>query len=309
MVCPGSDSAVIRIRGTNKALALTTDCNARYVFLDPYTGGQIAVAEAARNIVASGGTPLAITDCLNFGNPEKPEIFWQMERTIEGIKEACRTLNTPVVSGNVSLYNERIGVRRDDDEITAIYPTPTIGMVGLIEDLSHITTQDFKAAGDLIYVIGETAAEFGGSEIQKSQRKKISGRPPSINIAAEKAHQGAVLAAIKAGMLRSAHDVSEGGLAIAIAECLMTAADGLGAEINPYMDSPSLFSESQSRFILSVSPDKQAEFEKLMKTRRIKSTYIGQVTSKGELIITPVINISVAVCRRYWKGAIPHHAC
>lgn len=157
VVSPGSDAAVTRIRGTRKALAMTTDCNARYVYLDPETGGKIAVAEAARNIICSGAEPLAITDNLNFGNPEKPEVFWQIEKAADGISEACRVLETPVIGGNVSLYNETSG--------TAIYPTPVIGMVGLITDLDHITTQHFKNAGDLIYLVGETKGEFGGSEL------------------------------------------------------------------------------------------------------------------------------------------------
>lgn len=162
VVRPGSDAAVMRVRGTNKALAMTTDCNARYLYLNPEVGGQIAVAEAARNIVASGGQPLAITDCLNYGSPEKPEGFWELWTSADGISDACRTLNTPVISGNVSMYNETNG--------KAIYPTPMIGMVGLIEDLAHITTQEFKQAGDLIYVIGETKADFNGTEIQKCKK-------------------------------------------------------------------------------------------------------------------------------------------
>ena len=156
VVIPGSDAAVLRVRGTNKAIAMTVDCNSRYLYLDPKVGGQIALAEAARNIVCSGAQPLAITDGLNFGNPEKPEIFWQIEQAADGIAEGCRVLNTPVISGNVSLYNETDG--------EAIYPTPVIGMVGLIKDLAHVTTQSFAAADDSIFLIGETAAEFNGSE-------------------------------------------------------------------------------------------------------------------------------------------------
>ena len=165
VVGPGSDAAVVRVRGTKKAIAMTTDCNGRYLYLNPEIGGQIAVAEAARNIVASGGKPLAITDCLNYGNPDKPEIFWELSTSADGISEACRQLDTPVISGNVSLYNETDGV--------AVYPTPMIGMVGLIEDLAHITTQAFKAAGDHIILIGETKADFNGSELQKMELGKI----------------------------------------------------------------------------------------------------------------------------------------
>jgi len=159
VVTPGSDAAVLRIKGTNKAIAMTTDCNSRYISLDPNTGGQIAVAEAARNIICSGGKPLALTDCLNFGNPEIPEYFWQMEHAVEGMSAACESLSTPVISGNVSLYN--------GSNQQSIFPTPVVGMVGLIEDLQHVTRQSFQETGDLIYVIGEAQAEFGGSELQK----------------------------------------------------------------------------------------------------------------------------------------------
>ena len=296
VVPPGSDGAVMRIEGTNKALAMTTDCNSRYVFLDPHTGGQIAVAESARNIIASGGTPLAITDCLNYGSPENPEVFWQMEQSIDGISEACRILNTPVISGNVSLYNESNG--------TAIYPTPAIGMVGLIEDLKHITTQDFKTSGDLIYVIGDTKAEFGGSELQKLQYGRFFGMPPAIDMAVEKANQDMVLNAIKMGLVQSAHDISEGGLAVALAESLMSSkTEGLGAEINLAMDTEHLFSESQSRFIVTVAPEKQLDFENFDK--QVQAKQIGHVTGTGRLVINDVIDLPVEKCRQQWKGAIP----
>lgn len=167
MVQPGSDAAVLRVRGTNKALAMTTDCNSRYLYLNPEIGGQIAVAEAARNIVASGAQPLAITDCLNYGSPDKPESFWELWTSADGIAAACRQLGTPVISGNVSLYNETDG--------QAIYPTPMIGMVGVIEDVSQITTQAFKQVDDLIYLIGETHADFNGSEIQKCNWGELKG--------------------------------------------------------------------------------------------------------------------------------------
>ena len=210
VVAPGSDASVVRIRGTRKALAMTTDCNSRYVYLDPEMGGKIAVAEAARNIVCSGAEPLAITDNLNFGNPEKPEVFWQIEKAADGMSEACRYLNTPVIGGNVSLYNETSG--------TAIYPTPVVGMVGLVTDLDHITTQHFKNSGDLIYLVGETKDEFGGSELQKLMYGKIFGKAPELNIDIEKERQDQLLAAIRAGLIQSAHDLSEGGLAVAVAE-------------------------------------------------------------------------------------------
>ncbi|MFC0296925.1 phosphoribosylformylglycinamidine synthase subunit PurL [Geobacillus jurassicus] len=297
VVAPGSDAAVVRIRGTNKALALTTDCNSRYLYLDPEMGGKIAVAEAARNVVCSGAKPLAITDCLNFGNPEKPEIFWQLEKAVDGMSEACRALETPVVSGNVSLYNETNG--------EAVYPTPVVGMVGLIDDLSHITTQSFKQAGDLIYVIGEAKPEFGGSELQKWLEGRIFGKAPEIDLEIEARRQRQLLAAIRAGVVASAHDVAEGGLAVALAECLM-GADGLGANVTISGDATSeLFSETQSRFVVSVKKEHQEAFEQLVEAKRI-----GEVTDANVLVVNgergeTLIHLSVAKMRDVWKGAIP----
>ena len=297
VVAPGSDAAVVRIRGTNKALALTTDCNSRYLYLDPEVGGKIAVAEAARNVVCSGAKPLAITDCLNFGSPEKPEIFWQLEKAVDGMSEACRALGTPVVSGNVSLYNETNGV--------SVYPTPVVGMVGLIEDLSHITTQLFKQVGDLIYVIGEAKPEFGGSELQKWLEGRIFGKAPEIDLEVEARRQRQLLAAIRAGVVASAHDVAEGGLAVALAECLMGAL-GLGAKVTFGGDLFSeLFGETQSRFVVSVKKEHQEAFEQLVEAKRI-----GEVTGDGILTVNgeqgeTVIRLSVDEMRNVWKGAIP----
>ncbi|WP_461610912.1 phosphoribosylformylglycinamidine synthase subunit PurL [Cytobacillus kochii] len=295
VVAPGSDAAVIRIRGTKKGLAMTTDCNSRYMYLDPEVGGKIAVAEAARNIVCSGGAPLAITDNLNFGNPEKPEIFWQIQKSADGISEACRTLNTPVIGGNVSLYNETNG--------TAIYPTPVIGMVGLVENIEHVTTQDFKQAGDLIYLLGDTRAEFGGSELQKLSYKKIFGQAPAIDLTVEAANQEKVLTAIHQGLLSSAHDLAEGGLAVAVAESLF--ANQLGAKLKLTGEATTqLFSESQSRFLLSVKKENKEAFEQLT-----NATLIGEVTNEQALEITVndelVIKEQTEVLNKAWKGAIP----
>lgn len=296
VVAPGSDAAVLRIRGTRKALAMTTDCNARYAYLDPKVGGAIAVAEAARNIICSGAEPLAITDNLNFGNPEKPEVFWQIEQAADGMSEACRVLNTPVIGGNVSLYNETSG--------TAIYPTPVVGMVGLVKDLNDITTQQFKNAGDLIYIVGETKDEFGGSELQKILNGKIFGKAPELNIEVEKERQDQILKAIQAGVVESAHDLSEGGLSVALSECLF-GAKNLGATVkisgNPVS---ALFSETQSRFLVSVKKENQSEFEKL-----VEAELIGEVTSSENLQIlaeeAPVLEASVVELKEAWKGAIP----
>jgi len=298
VVKPGSDAAVIRVRGTNKGLAMTTDCNSRYIYLDPEVGGAIAVAEAARNIVATGGTPLAITDCLNFGNPEKPEIFWQIEKSADGISAACTALNAPVIGGNVSLYNERSG--------EAVYPTPTIGMVGLIEDLAHVTTQDVKAAGDLVFVIGETKTEFGGSELQKLLNNGvISGKAPAIDLEVEATRQQALLKAIKAGLVQSAHDVAEGGLAVAIAETTF-GANGLGVDVTlTGSATTALFSESQSRFVVTVKEENAAAFVEIMKDAQ----KIGVVTNDSLVKINGdkgvLVEGTVEEFRSNWKGAIP----
>ncbi|TKC14814.1 phosphoribosylformylglycinamidine synthase subunit PurL [Robertmurraya kyonggiensis] len=295
VVAPGSDAAIVRIRGTEKALAMTTDCNSRYIYLDPETGGKIAVAEAARNIVASGGEPLAITDCLNFGNPEKPEIFWQFEKAVDGMSEACLKLNAPVIGGNVSLYNETNG--------TAIYPTPVVGMVGLVENLNHITTQAFKGAGDLIYVIGETKDEFGGSELQKLTYGRIFGKAPELDLELEAKIQKQVLAAIRAGFVASAHDIAEGGLGVAVAESLF--GTKLGAQIEVSGNTTSaLFSESQSRFLVSVKKEHQGKFESL-----VDAVLIGETTNTPNLEIYSndklVLEQEVVDLEGAWRGAIP----
>ncbi|MFJ8065355.1 phosphoribosylformylglycinamidine synthase subunit PurL [Psychrobacillus sp. NPDC096426] len=298
VVTPGSDAAVVRVRGTNKGLAMTTDCNSRYIYLDPVVGGKIAVAEAARNVVCSGAKPLAITDCLNFGNPENPEIFWQLDKSADGISEACIALDSPVIGGNVSLYNERSG--------TAVYPTPTIGLVGLVENLAHVTTQEVKQAGDIVYVIGETKTEFGGSELQKLVEKRIFGRAPSIDLEVEAARQKALLSAIQAGVVQSAHDIAEGGLAVALAEKAF-GANGLGVEVTINGSATTaLFSESQSRFLITVKPENAAKFEEIVKD----AVQIGAVTDSNKVVIsnedgTEWISGSVDEFRSAWKGAIP----
>ncbi|MFB1083194.1 phosphoribosylformylglycinamidine synthase subunit PurL [Jeotgalibacillus sp. JSM ZJ347] len=295
VVTPGSDAAVLRIRGTEKALAMTTDCNSRYLYLDPETGGKIAVAEAARNIVCSGGRPLAITDCLNFGSPDKPEIFWQMEKSVDGMSEACRVLNAPVIGGNVSLYNETNG--------TAVYPTPVVGMVGLIENLKHITTQSFKQAGDAVYLIGETKTEFGGSELQKLTTGEITGKAPELDLATELDRQEKVLAAIKQGLVQSAHDLAEGGLAVALAESAFGSGFGVTVETEGSAVTE-LFSETQSRFLISVKPEDQKAFETLTGARKI-----GEVTAQPVLKVVhngaAVIDQPIEKFEESWRGAIP----
>lgn len=296
IVPPGSDAAVVQIPGTKKAIAITTDCNSRYIYLDPETGGKIAVAEAARNIICSGGEPLAITDGLNFGSPEKSEIYWQLAKSAEGISEACEALQCPVISGNVSLYNEKGG--------KSIYPTPIIGMVGLIKDIQHVTTQHFKTSGDLIYLVGETKDEFGGSELQKLVKGRIYGKAPEIDLAKETERQKQILTAIQEGLVSSAHDVAEGGVAIALLESLF--GTNFGAEITlEGHPTSALFSETQSRFILSVPKEKQQAFEEIVKEAKL----IGIVTEKQEIEISveneKIIHAPVSELEAIWKGAIP----
>ncbi|WP_248929790.1 phosphoribosylformylglycinamidine synthase subunit PurL [Paenibacillus hamazuiensis] len=302
VVRPGSDAAVVSIRGSRKALSMSTDCNGRFVYLDPEVGGKIAVAEAARNNVCSGAEPLAITDNLNFGSPEKPEIFWQLEKAVDGMAEACRKLNTPVIGGNVSLYNENAK--------GAIYPTPVVGMVGLVHDTDHITTQGFKKEGDVIVLLGETKAELGGSEFQYAIHGVTEGRPPQIDLDVEKRLLDGVLSAIQQGLVASAHDVSDGGLAVALAESCISG--GVGAKVDFASELRSdiaLFSESQSRIVLSASAEKAEALKKHLEQSGIPYQVLGQVQANKQLDIAvnskPVIQASVEQLEKVWKDAIP----
>ncbi|AWP29532.1 phosphoribosylformylglycinamidine synthase subunit PurL [Paenibacillus sp. Cedars] len=300
-VRPGSDAAVVTVHGTRKALAMTTDCNGRYVYLDPERGGRIAVSEAARNIVCSGAEPLAITDNLNFGSPEKPEIFWQMEKAVDGMAEACRELGTPVIGGNVSLYNENTK--------GAIYPTPVVGMVGLIHDTDHITTQAFKGEGDAIYLLGDTLAELGGSEFQAVVHGVSEGRPPELDLGTEKKLLDGVLKAIQSGLVQSAHDVSEGGLAAALAESCISGNVGATVEWSTELRSDvALFSESQSRIVLSVFADHKNALEKLLQEAGVPFTALGFVGgSKLSININgaSALEESVEALKSVWEDAIP----
>ncbi|MUK88444.1 phosphoribosylformylglycinamidine synthase subunit PurL [Ornithinibacillus sp. L9] len=297
VVTPGSDAAVVRIKGVDKALAITTDCNSRYIYLDPEAGGKIAVAEAARNIVCSGARPLGLTDGLNFGNPTNPEVFWQMEKSVEGMSKACSELGTPVISGNVSLYNQSKG--------KAIFPTPIVGMVGLHESLAHITPSFFQVAGDLIYVIGEAKEEFGGSELQNVLEGTYSGKAPAIDLQVEARRQMKLLEAIQQGMVESAHDLAEGGLAVALAESVFNVL-GLGIDVELDGDlTVQLFSETQSRFLVSVKPENKERFESVM----IDAVQIGVVTADEQMVVHSnghqIIRENVENLRELWKGAIP----
>src|SRR5438309_669599 len=258
IIRPGADAAVVRIKGTRKALALTTDCNSLYCVLNPYTGAASAVVEAARNLSCVGARPLALTDCLNFGNPERPDIMWQFILSIEGIADACKALEIPVVSGNVSFYNETNGL--------SIYPTPVIGMVGLIDDVERVVTPGFKVEGDTVLLLGETAEDLGGTEYLRAVHHREQGTPPVLNLEREAALQRVVLQAVEQGLVRSAHDCAEGGLAVALAESSLSATNGpLGAEVvldrHGLRRDSLLFGECQSRIILSVKPANREKLE------------------------------------------------
>ncbi len=293
VVRPGSDAAVLRIKGTNKAVAITADCNGRYCVLHPYMGGMIAVAEAARNLVCSGAEPIGLTDCLNFGNPERPEVMWQFILSVEGIADACHALNVPVVSGNVSFYNETNGLN--------IYPTPILGMVGLIEQAEQTMTQWFKQAGDVIILLGATREDLGGTEYLRVAHHREQGEPPYLNLDTEKALQACALTLIRDGVVQSAHDCSDGGLAVALAECCLsnpTQALGAVVRLDGYTirRDALLFGESQSRIVLSVKAEAAETVLKAAQAMGVPVAKIGTVG--GERLVITVEPVKQApACR------------
>ena len=301
-VLPGAaDAAVLRLRGSgNKALALTTDCNPRYCYLDPYLGAQIAVAEAARNLSCVGATPLAVTDCLNFASPEKPEGFWQFERAVAGLADACEAFGTPVISGNVSFYNET--------PEHAIYPTPTVGMVGLLPDADKRVTMGFKNAGDRVYFVGGGKLTLGGSEYLSLIHGLEIGSPPTLDIDAEKKLQAFLRDAIDQGLLQSAHDVSDGGFAVAVAECCI--AGQVGAEIEalwPQRNDLVLFGEQTAAALVTVAHEKAKRYLELCRVHYIDGLYLGSV-GRDELQIVSTdqhLKIKISDLRAAYEGAIP----
>jgi phosphoribosylformylglycinamidine synthase len=273
VVKPGSDAAVFFVRYANKILAATTDCNSLYCRLNPREGGKIAVAEAARNLTCSGARPLAVTDCLNFGNPYKPENFWQLREAVEGVAEACRAFGTPVTGGNVSLYNE--------SPAGAVDPTPTVAMVGLIDAEKHMTTQWFKAEGDAILLVGEIGNELGGSQFLKICHGLKIGPPPHVDLAHEIKIQDAVRDLIRAGLVKSAHDCSEGGLAVALAECCFNPEKLFGADVSLTAAETAaatvLFNESQSRIVISVALENLEETTAMLEASGTPFQELGKV--------------------------------
>jgi len=302
VVRPGSDAAVFRVRAANKILAATTDCNSLYCRLDPREGGRIAVAEAARNLTCSGATPLAVTDNLNFGNPYKPENFWQLREAVEGIAETCRAFGTPVVGGNVSLYNE--------SPAGVVDPTPTVAMVGLIEKEEHITTQFFKAASDVIILVGEIGNEMGASRFLKVCHGRKEGLPPRLDVERELAVQNAVRDLIRSGLVRSAHDCSEGGLAVALAESCFNPAGLLGAEINltnaAHAAATALFNESQSRIVISSAPNDAENILAMLTSKNVPHQTLGEVTRDTLSIKLPDTELSwpIETIHDDWFNAI-----
>jgi len=297
-VGPGSDSAVLRIRKSKKGLAISTDCNPRYCYLNPREGGRMAVAEAARNVVCSGAKPVAITNCLNFGNPYKPEMYWTFAECVYGMGEACRHFETPVTGGNVSFYNE--------DPQGAVYPTPVIGMLGILEDMRHATTQWFKKEGDLIGLLGENKNSLDGSEYLKVIHNLVKGNP-KIDLREEKKVQKTCLEAIKKGIIKSAHDCAEGGLAVALAECCVSSPKSLGATINlneKIRVDALLFGESPSRIILSLKEKDLKELKKISTKNMTEFSVIGKVGGK-KLKINSWIDLQVEKMRRVYEESIP----
>ncbi|MDP2905423.1 MAG: phosphoribosylformylglycinamidine synthase subunit PurL [Candidatus Omnitrophota bacterium] len=297
---PGSDAGVVAVPGTKKAVAATTDCNSTYCYLDPFAGGQIAVAEAGRNLVCTGAKPLAITDGINFGSPKNPEVFWQFKQAALGISKACRALNTPVVSGNVSFNNE--------NPKGSVDPTPIVGMVGVINDRSKIMTQYFKDAGDAILLLGKNKEELGGSEYLKTMHGIKKGKCPEINLILEKSVQKTTLETIEKGLVSSAHDCSEGGLAVALAECCISGpGKKIGAEVEltgvKMRPDALLFSESQSRIILSV---KQKDVKKVLQIAKKNKTPVWLIGKTGTeaLKINNLVDVSVNRMHEAWAGAI-----
>jgi phosphoribosylformylglycinamidine synthase len=286
--------------GSRLGLAVTIDGNGRYCRLDPRAGAQIAVAEAARNLVATGARPLAVTDCLNFGNPERPEVYWQLEQAVAGIAAACRALGVPVVSGNVSLYNEsELG--------GSIDPTPVIGMVGLLEDHGRRLQAGFPADGDFVLLVGRTGDDLGGSEYLRVLHGRTGGRPPALDLDRELAAQALVLEAAAAGLPSSAHDLSEGGLLVALAECCLLGGRGVrcgtlapdrGASLEA-----AFFGESQGRFLLGVPPRSVPALQQLAREHRVELTLLG-LTGGDTIEFDDQLRVPLSQLRDVWEAAL-----
>ncbi|HEY7201490.1 MAG TPA: phosphoribosylformylglycinamidine synthase subunit PurL, partial [Candidatus Dormibacteraeota bacterium] len=299
VVPPGGDAAVLRVPGGRLGLAVTIDGNGRYCRLDPRAGARIAVAEAARNLVAVGARPLAVTDCLNFGNPDRPEVYWQLQEAVAGIAEACRALDVPVISGNVSLYNE-------SEQAGAIDPTPIIGMVGLLEDRDRRLQAGFAADGDVVLVIGPPGRELGGSEYLRVAHGQDGARPPALDLDRERAAGALVLDAAGAGLLRSAHDVAEGGLLVALAECCLLGGRGVRGTV-PAPEGGRLdaacFGEAQGRYVLSAPPESLPALDRMAADHGVEMARLG-LTGGDAIELDGRVRVPLDEARAAWEGAL-----
>jgi phosphoribosylformylglycinamidine synthase len=299
---PGGDAAVVRIKGTSKAIAVKSDVNPFFCACDPYRGAAIAVAEAARSIAATGARPLAVTDCLNFGNPERPEIMGQFEAAVRGLADACRELSVPVVSGNVSFYNETDG--------RSIPPTPTVGMVGLFDDVSRHVRLAFRAAGDVVALFGESRDELGASEFLRAVHGRDEGPCPEVDLEAERRLVDLLVRLADERLLASAHDVSDGGLAVALAESAMSG--GLGAEVrldSTLRLSSLLFGETTGRAVVTFEPESEGRIRAAAEAKRVPFLVIGTVGGDRLRIShggRDLVDEGVAALRDLWRSAFEH---
>ena len=309
LVFPGMGAGVVRVKGTRRALALSVDGNSRFVYLDPFIGAQLAVAEAARNVACAGGQPIGATNCLNFGNPERPEIMWQFARAVEGIGAACRALDIPITGGNVSLYNETDG--------KAILPTPVIGVVGLIEDAARVVRRTFCSEGDAIVLLGETRDELGGSEYLKVMHGLVRGVPPMLDLTREAALQRLLVKGASDGLIRSAHDSAEGGVAVTLAECCFDTELGADTDIPAvdaaapgFGDVAALFGETASRVVVSIDASRTAELQTLAAEAGVPATLIGRVGGHRIRVAVAgrgMLDESRADAERLWSNAIGNY--
>ena len=308
VVLPGMGAGVVRVKGTRRALAMSVDCNGRFAYLDPHAGAQLAVAEAARNVACAVGKPIGATNCLNFGNPERPEIMWQFARAVEGMGAACRALDIPITGGNVSLYNETDG--------RGVLPTPVLGVVGLIEDADKVVRRAFRADGDVVVLLGETRDELGGSEYLKVMHGMIAGVPPALDLEREAALHRVLIEGAATGVIRSAQDASEGGLAVTVAECC------IGTDFGARVDLPNtastagfdeiatLFAESASRVVVSVASGRETELLLLATREQVPARRIGVVSGHRIQIAIDgrnVIDEALADVERTWSTAIERY--
>jgi phosphoribosylformylglycinamidine synthase len=307
IVLPGLGAGVVRVKGTERALAMSLDGNSRYCSLDPKHGAMLAVAEAARNVACAGAKPLAATNCLNFGNPERPPIMWQLAKAVEGIGEACRALDTPITGGNVSLYNETDG--------RGIYPTPVIGVVGVLEQADRVLTRQFRQAGDVVVLLGSGSGELGGSLYLEQVCDTVRGVPPQLDLARERALQHLVVGLASDRLIASAHDCSDGGIAVTLAECCFGANTGVEASLDAVSISSdevlntvaTLYGESASRVVVSVSPEQLAEVLQRAASAGVPASVIGKVGGDRLTFAVggrTVVDVAVGEAEQAWSQAI-----